>query len=151
MTAKQTKLAIGIGVIGISIASLIVTGFKETSMYYFTVAELEAREADFVGKKIKLAGKVVPGSIVRDNATLDLTFKVWEPLDERGHTGQRVVHYTGIVPDTFRDEADVVLEGRTQSDGTFAAEHLLAKCPSKYESKSYDEMKTMHEKPGKKS
>ena len=46
---------------------LVVSGFNETSMYYFTVAELEAREAEFVGRKIKLAGKVVPGSIRKDD------------------------------------------------------------------------------------
>jgi cytochrome c-type biogenesis protein CcmE len=34
-----------------------------------------------------------------------------------------------------------VLEGKTHSDGIFVAETLLAKCPSKYESKSYDEIK----------
>ena len=27
----------------------------------------------------------------------------------------------------------------------FVADHLLAKCPSKYESKSYEEMKAMHD------
>ncbi len=152
MTPKQTKLALGITVIVISIVSLVVTGVQKTSMYYFTVAELEAREADFIGKKIKLAGKVVPGSIIRDNATLNLSFRVWEPLGEEDHTLPRVVHYQGIVPDTFRDESDVILEGKTRSDGTFVAEHLLAKCPSKYESKSYDEMKALHkDKPVSKS
>ena len=49
--------------------------------------------------------------------------------------------YAGIVPDTFRDEADVVLEGEVGSNGLFRAETLLAKCPSKYEGQSYEDIK----------
>ena len=43
------------------------------------------------------------------------------------------VSYHGIIPDTFVDDAAVVVEGRLQEDGTFVAHELLAKCPSKYE------------------
>ena len=42
--------------------------------------------------------------------------------------------YRGVVPDTFKDEAEVVLKGRF--DGTtFHTEPngVMAKCPSKYE------------------
>ena len=145
MTVKQTKLAVGIVFITLCIVSLVVSSVRETSMHYFTVAELEAREMDFVGKKIKLAGKVVPDSIIRDDATLNLSFRVWEPVGEDAHTSPRIVRYQGIVPDTFRDESEVILEGSTLDNGTFVAEHLLAKCPSKYESKSYEEMKALHQ------
>jgi cytochrome c-type biogenesis protein CcmE len=44
------------------------------------------------------------------------------------------VIYRGLAPDTFTDEADVVVEGRLQPDGTFRATTLLAKCGSRYES-----------------
>lgn len=147
MTAKQFKFGLGILVIASCVVLLIVSGFKDTSMYFITVAELEAREAEFVGRKIKLAGKVVPGSIIKDDSSLDLSFMIWEPVDGQPNEEltQRPITYRGIVPDTFRDASDVVLEGKTGKDGVFHAEHLLAKCPSKYESKSYEEMKTMHD------
>ncbi|HAA78693.1 TPA: hypothetical protein DCE37_26645 [Candidatus Latescibacteria bacterium] len=147
MTAKQFKFGLGILVIASCVVMLIVSGFNETSMYYFTVAELEAKEAEFVGRKIKLAGKVVPGSIVRDDASLDLKFQIWEPVHRTAANThyKKTIRYKGIVPDTFRDESDVILEGITGTDGVFVADHLLAKCPSKYESKSYEEMKAMHE------
>ncbi|HCK12450.1 MAG TPA: hypothetical protein DHW45_21430 [Candidatus Latescibacteria bacterium] len=155
MTAKQFKFGLGILVVAVCVVMLVVTGLQETSLYYFTVAQLEAREAEFVGRKIKLAGKVVLGSIQRDDASLDLRFEIWEP--GHGSTAsanhKKLVHYKGIVPDTFRDESDVILEGITGKDGVFVADHLLAKCPSKYESKSYEDMKEMHgeEKKGIKS
>ena len=43
------------------------------------------------------------------------------------------VDFTGIIPDTFVDDADVVVEGKRRDDGVFEATTLLAKCPSKYE------------------
>jgi cytochrome c-type biogenesis protein CcmE len=43
------------------------------------------------------------------------------------------VSYRGIAPDTFTDGVDVVVEGRMDQDGTFAATTVLAKCASRYE------------------
>ena len=43
------------------------------------------------------------------------------------------VAYKGIAPDTFTDGVDVVVEGRLDTNGTFQATTLLAKCASRYE------------------
>ncbi len=45
------------------------------------------------------------------------------------------VLYQGIVPDTFKDGAQVVATGSLKEDGSFVASELLAKCASKYEAK----------------
>ena len=148
MNQRKIKFVAGFAVIGVCLFYLVVTGFQETAMYYFTVTELEARETEFVGRRIKLAGRVIPGTISRDDMEMSLQFDIWEPPSEGGSTeavGRRSITYKGIVPDTFKDEADVVLEGVTGSDGVFKAETLLAKCPSKYEGKSYEEMKDVHD------
>jgi cytochrome c-type biogenesis protein CcmE len=46
------------------------------------------------------------------------------------------------VPDTFKDDpanqVQVVVEGDYLTDGTFNADFLLAKCPSKYEKAQED-------------
>jgi cytochrome c-type biogenesis protein CcmE len=42
--------------------------------------------------------------------------------------------YTGVVPDTFKDEAEVVLHGQLTPTG-FKSDNIIAKCPSKYEAK----------------
>ena len=49
--------------------------------------------------------------------------------------------YTGILPDTFKDEAEVVLKGRLTASGFEVAPNgVMAKCPSKYEQKpQYDQ------------
>ncbi|MDQ3328969.1 MAG: cytochrome c maturation protein CcmE, partial [Chloroflexota bacterium] len=49
-------------------------------------------------------------------------------------TGRVQVTYGGVVPDIFKDNVEVVLEGSYGSDRVFNADTLLAKCPSKFES-----------------
>ena len=148
MARKKVKFMAGFTVIVVCLLYLVVSGFQKSAMYYFTVTELEAREAKFLDKRIKLAGKVVPGSIQIDDRTLAVRFRIWEPLESApdAFSKPRAVRYKGLIPDTFRDESDVVLEGVTETDGVFYAETLLAKCPSKYESQSYEEMKKAYNK-----
>ena len=132
---RKTKVAAGLGVIVVCLVYLVVAGFKNTSVYYFTVSELHAREAGLGGKRVKVAGKVVQGSIQQDKGTMEVRFRA-----EEG--GQILpVAYRGIVPDTFKDGAEVVVEGKRGVDGTFRAETLLAKCPSKYEGMDLEQIK----------
>jgi cytochrome c-type biogenesis protein CcmE len=45
--------------------------------------------------------------------------------------------YTGIVPDTFKDEAEVVLKGKLTPTGFHTDPNgVTAKCPSKYEAQA---------------
>jgi cytochrome c-type biogenesis protein CcmE len=76
---------------------------------------------------VKVGARVVPGSIVRDPGGRSMKFEVTD--------GARSfpVSYRGIAPDTFTDGVDVVVEGRMDRNGTFAATTVLAKCASRYE------------------
>jgi cytochrome c-type biogenesis protein CcmE len=80
------------------------------------------------GKKLQLHGFVVEKSIMRRPDTLDYIFKV----QNKGHVVD--ARYTGIVPDTFKDNSEVVIKGTLGPDG-FVVEPggVMAKCPSKYE------------------
>ena len=54
-------------------------------------------------------------------------------LEEQGKAVP--VSYVGRdpLPDTFKDGAQALVEGRMKSDGHFEAEQVQAKCASKYE------------------
>jgi cytochrome c-type biogenesis protein CcmE len=54
-------------------------------------------------------------------------------IRDKDGTATLPVDFSGIIPDTFVDDADVVVEGDRRPDGVFVATTLLAKCPSKYE------------------
>ena len=125
-----TKFVIGGALILVSVGYLMASGIKETGVYYLTPTELAQkvrtdRSIHDVG--IKIGAKVVKGSVVRDVASQTITFRVTD-----GANTYPVV-YRGLAPDTFTDEAEVVVEGRLQPDGTFKAVTLLAKCGSRFE------------------
>jgi len=126
----QTKFIIGGGLILATVGYLMASGIKETGVYYLTPSELSARIAadrSFYNVGMKMGARVVKGSIQRDVASQTINFRVTD-----GAHSYPVI-YRGLAPDTFTDEVDVVVEGRLQSDGTFRATTLLAKCGSRYE------------------
>ncbi len=105
---------------------LAFTGARSSMAYYMTVGELLDRAGTIGGAAIRLGGTVAPGSVTWDPAAGRLEFRVTDGAR------QVAVAYRGVVPDTFKPGAEVVVEGRF--DGArFVAERLFAKCPSKFE------------------
>ena len=130
---KQRRFAVGIGVILAALGYFAFVGYQEGKAYYKTIDEVTAMGDDDAHKRLRVAGVVQPGSIVR--AGNELSFTLAQLGDDATLT--LPVSYTGTqpVPDTFKDGADAIVEGHRQPDGTFHADHIQAKCASKYESK----------------
>jgi cytochrome c-type biogenesis protein CcmE len=133
------KIVLSLIVIGGAGAYLLGSTMSsgEALTYYHNADELIAQPKQFLGQKIRLGGKVQKGTIFQKKGTLEYRFEV-HPVDEmlkyaeaKNKTIQ--VAYTGIVPDTFKDDANVIVGGALAEDGTFQAQDLTAKCPSKYE------------------
>ena len=126
----RNKFIVGAVVIMTSVGFLMASGVKETGVYFVTPVELAQKvEADpslhDVG--IRMGARVVAGTIRHDVAANTVSFDVTD-----GSQTYPVV-YRGLPPDTFDDDADVVVEGRLSRDGVFHATSLLAKCGSRYE------------------
>jgi cytochrome c-type biogenesis protein CcmE len=140
MKRKQLKFVGGALLIVLTLGYLGFSGFTESMAYYQTVSELYAAKDSYYDKRLRVSGDVVPGSIVREGT--DLKFVIQ-------HENQTLpVHYVGTdpVPDTFRDYATAVVDGKYGRDGLFTAEGLQAKCASKYEKEAAAGVGT--EKPG---
>ncbi len=123
---KQVKFGVLIAAILGSLAWLAVGGVSETSTYYKTVAELKSM-GNPQAKRLRVAGDVKEGSIQRNGREVRFTLKQ--------ETETINVVYSGIdpLPDTFKDGAQAVADGRLEADGTFHASKIQAKCASKYE------------------
>lgn len=114
------------GLVAIGLISFFSMKSMEGSVqYYMTVSEYLDAQAKYENKKIKLAGKVKPGSLVHEGSRYDF---VVEDLQRELH-----VRYEGLAPDTFKEKSDVVVEGLGRLDQNFTAISLMAKCASKYE------------------
>ncbi len=126
----RIKFLIGGAVILGVAAYLMASSIKTTGVYYVTPQELAHKVAvdpSLMGSGVKMGARVIPGSIRRDPGGREVAFRVSD-----GDQSYPVV-YRGLIPDTFTDSADVVVDGRLGSDGTFHATTLLAKCASRYE------------------
>jgi cytochrome c-type biogenesis protein CcmE len=103
---------------------------SEGTEFYKHVDEVMVNPEAWQGKNLQLHGYVVKDSILRKRDSLEYRFKV----QNKGSVVDAT--YTGIVPDTFKDESEVVLKGRLSADGFHVAPNgVVAKCPSKYEAK----------------
>jgi cytochrome c-type biogenesis protein CcmE len=124
----RAKFGVGIGVIVVSMAFLAWLGYGESKTYYHTIAEYQALQGSARNHRMRLAGTVQPGTIKH------LPGRVEFVLEEQGKS--LPVSYVGTdpLPDTFVDKSQALVEGRPSNDGRFVAEHVQAKCASKYES-----------------
>jgi cytochrome c-type biogenesis protein CcmE len=124
---KQVKFGVGIGVIVVALAFLAWLGYGESKTYYHTIAELQTLSGSARNHRMRIGGTVETGSIHRLSGRVDFV------LEGEGKT--LPVSYVGSdpLPDTFVDKSQALVEGRPASDGRFVAEHVQAKCASKYE------------------
>ncbi len=128
MAQRTVKIGLTVAVLAVSLGALLYTSLSEGTEYYKRVDEVMANPAAWQGKALKLHGFVVRDSILRKRNSLDYRFEI--------QNGGKTVRasYTGIVPDTFKDDAEVVLRGRLRPDGFHVDPNgVMAKCPSKYE------------------
>jgi cytochrome c-type biogenesis protein CcmE len=131
MSSKPYKIGATVLVLGLAFGGLMYSSLSEGTEFYEHVDEVMANPGAWQGKRLQLHGFVVEKSILRRPDTLDYRFQVQS-------NGKVVpVRYTGVVPDTFKDGAEIVLKGRLGPDG-FAVDRdgVMAKCPSKYNPQS---------------
>jgi cytochrome c-type biogenesis protein CcmE len=131
MDGRRLKfILIGLGIVATMAFMLVVATQKSDGGFAYYVTVEEFREKGELKGHFRVNGKVTPGTIERLQGGRQVKFT----MHDKDGPATLLVDYTGIVPDTFVDEADVVVEGRRREDGVFEATTLLAKCPSKYES-----------------
>lgn len=121
--------AITVAILGV-VLWLAIGGIDESKAYYKTIDEVQALNQTELEKRLRVAGDVAPGSIVRDGALVRFV------LMQEEHRLNVVYDGTDPLPDTFRDNAQALADGRMQPDGTFHAKRIQAKCASKYAPKT---------------
>ncbi len=107
-----------------AVGFMIYSGIKEGSVYFLNVSEALAAQPQ---GSMRLFGTV--GEFDRSAAnTVEFVLVDAEEFDKT-----ITVTFTGLIPDTFEHNVEVILEGNMTSDDAFHAKTLMTKCPSKYE------------------
>jgi cytochrome c-type biogenesis protein CcmE len=127
MSHKTAKIGLTGVVLVLAFGGLLYSTLSEGTEYYKHVDEVLASPEAWQGKRLQLHG--FAKNVGRKPGSLEYRFDV--------ENNGRVIraYYTGITPDTFMNDAEVVVRGTLADDGTFhvVEDGIMAKCPSKYE------------------
>lgn len=104
--------------------TFVVLALQENLTYLHTPSEVSAGNVP-TDARFRLGGVVCEGSIGRTEGTLDVRFAVTDRVR------QVPVHFSGILPDMFREGTSVIATGRLQDD-VFVANEVLAKHDETY-------------------
>jgi cytochrome c-type biogenesis protein CcmE len=110
-----------------------VGGINDTKTYYKTISELNQMGERAKEQKIRVGGDIAANSIVRDGHNVEFMLAQVEGPNKL----QLKVVYSGLdpLPDTFRDGAQALADGKLDDNHVFHATKIQAKCASKYEAK----------------
>lgn len=109
----------------IGAAFLAMWGLSDTAALFRTPADV-AKGTVPVDRPLRLAGMVVPGSIVKEADGVTIRFVL---SDKQATTP---VRFRGIPPDLFKEGSGAVAEGKLGASGEFAADNILAKHDENY-------------------
>jgi cytochrome c-type biogenesis protein CcmE len=126
MTRKQKRASLiagGVAILGLA-AGLVLYALSDTIVFFYTPSEVAAKGVA-TGQRFRLGGLVEQGSLVRGIET-DVRFAVTDTIK------LMPVHFSGQLPDLFREGQGVVAEGALDAAGTFIADTVLAKHDETY-------------------
>lgn len=126
MPSPRARFALAAAAVALSVIGLIAWALSGSTAYYRTPAELAAGPTK-ANERVRVAGKVVDGSVVREGTTTNFVV-----TDGKA---QVAVTTEDLLPDTFGAGVEVVAEGGMTARGVFSATTVLAKCPSKFKAK----------------
>ena len=116
---------------------IATSSMADTQTYYKTIAELGQMGSRSMEQKVRVGGDIQKGSIQHDGQVVDFTLIQADPSKPEQAPFYLKVAYNGRdpLPDTFRDGAQALADGKMGADGVFHASKIQAKCASKYATK----------------
>lgn len=130
---RKKRLIVAITILaGLGLATaLVMYALRANIDLFYTPGEIihgkgEAQIKPEPGQRLRVGGLVMPGSVKRDPATLQVSFKLYDL------NGVVSVTYQGILPDLFREGQGVVAQGVLEDGNLIRAKEVLAKHDEKY-------------------
>ena len=120
--------AIVLGLVFAAAAIILFQGLSNATVYFCNANEVGQRADCMPGKRFRVQGTVVQGSVQRVDADTDFDIT---------YAGATIpIHYQGEPGGIFKEGLPVVVEGRMGTDGTFAGDRILVKHTAQYEQKN---------------
>ncbi len=126
--SRGLKILLTSGVLIVAFTGLMWTSMQDGAAYYKHVDEVMVDPEAWAGKRLQVHGYV--SNIAWKKSTMDFRFEI----ENNDHVMK--AEYTGVVPDTFQEDAEVVASGYLEGHTLIVEPNgIMAKCPSKYEAK----------------
>jgi cytochrome c-type biogenesis protein CcmE len=129
----KPKYLLGGALLVMAVAVVIIQGMASNAQYFLTVGQLRTKGPEIQSQSLRISGAVIGNSINYSAQALHLEFDVVDAVDQIGTQQPLRITYDGPRPDLLQDHAQAIIEGRLAADGTFHADSLLLKCPTRYE------------------
>src|SRR5688572_5646339 len=108
MSHKAAKIGLTSLVLALAFGGMLYTTLSEGTEYYKHVDEVMANPAEWQGKKLQVHG--FAKDVRQKPGTLEYRFNV-------ENNGKVILaYYSGIAPDTFQNDAEVVVRGTLRAD-----------------------------------
>ena len=131
----KPKYLLGGALLLMAVVVVIAQGLASGAQYFLTISQLREKAAEFQNQSVRISGAIIGDSIrTRFEAqTPRLEFDVVDSVEQIGVQQPLRIIYIGPRPELLQDHAQAIVEGRLSADGTFHADTLLLKCPTRYE------------------
>jgi len=123
----QKKFAIVIGLFALLVVGWISLEFESGEVPFISVGDLIDNHSRYTQSRFRMGGNVDEGSISFSEDKLTVSFVL-----RQGDDRLPVTYTSAEIPDLFKDEAEVIVEGKYR-EGVFQADNLMTKCASRYE------------------
>lgn len=129
MNRIQIIIIIVVAVIGAILVSTYTTAVDSTT---FSEARSNA------GKKVKIVGSFDKTKGLQYDALKDANLTVFNVIDKDGYSECVNLHYKQGKPMGLEQSENVTIHGQYAADGTFVADDIQMKCPSKYNDQKHE-------------
>lgn len=107
------------------VCALVLYALRQNISLFYTPTQVVKGDAPKM-QGIRVGGMVEKGSILRDKTSLRVQFNITD------YANTITVSYTGILPDLFREEQGIVVQGKIDAENRLQAAQVLAKHDANY-------------------
>ena len=125
----RAKLSIALVLVTAALVYFAFVAFDGATVSYLSVAQAIDESPTASDRQVGVSGKLVQDSYIRDADGLTARFSL---EDEDGSDQIRIVYRGEIGQVFFNDHSEIILQGQKLADGSFTADNLTVRCPSKY-------------------
>ena len=129
LMGPRQKMVFAFTLASIALAYFAFTAFQGATVNYLSVDQASSESPTASDRQVGVTGKLVKDSYVRDADGITARFSI---KDENGSEKLAVTYAGEIGQVFFNDHSEIIVQGRKLVDGSFKADNLTVRCPSKY-------------------